>query len=343
MELIPIKQAFIKHTPRRRHAPVALLAVFSLILAAPAMAEWVGTTESLMGTRITVRLYHPQKETGEAAVRAAINEIARIERLMSTYMDDSRISAINREAHLQPVAAGSELFALLRKSLEVSRLTDGSFDMTYDSVGQHYDFREGKRPDAEVIADALPKINYELVKLDILEETVQFAREGVRINLGGIAKGYAVKRAVDVLRELGVQYASVSAGGDSQLLGDRRGQPWLIGIQDPRNREGLAVRLPLADEAVSTSGDYERYFIEGDTRHHHIISPDTGRSAREVQSVTIVGPDATMTDALSTSVFVMGVERGLALIERMDGFDAIVIDANRKMHYSSGFNDADQG
>ena len=192
-------------SPRRRHAPVALLAVFSLILAAPAMAEWVGTTESLMGTRITVRLYHPQKDTGEAAVRAAINEIARIERLMSTYMDDSRISAITREAHLQPVAAGSELFALLRKSLEVSRLTDGSFDMTYDSVGQHYDFREGKRPDAEVIADALPKINYELVKLDILEETVQFAREGVRINLGGIAKGYAVKRAVDVLRELGVQ------------------------------------------------------------------------------------------------------------------------------------------
>ena len=176
--------------------------------------------------------------------------------------------------------------------------------------------------------------------LDPDGKTVSFAREGVRINLGGIAKGYAVERAIDVVRRLGIAHASVTAGGDSRLLGDRRGQPWLVGIQDPRNEKAIAVRLPLVDEAISTSGDYERYFDDGDVRYHHIISPSTGRSANGVQSVTVVGPDATMTDALSTSVFVMGVEAGLALIESLDGFDAIVIDDDREMHYSSGFDPA---
>lgn len=319
--------------------PAALigLGLLTLFGAGAAHAEWYGRTEALMGTRITVRLWQTDDEAGEAALRAAIDEIARIEQLMSTYIADSRMSAINREAHERAVPAGRELFRLIRKALEISELTGGRFDITYDSVGKHYDFREGKKPDAVMIERALPVIDYRLVELDMGEETVRFAKPGVRINLGGIAKGYAVERAVAILRERGVQYASVSAGGDSRLLGDRRGQPWLVGIQDPRNREALAVRLPLADEAISTSGDYERYFDDGPVRYHHIISPATGDSAREVQSVTIVGPEATMTDALSTSVFVMGVQEGLALIERMDGFDAVIIDKHRELHYSSGF------
>lgn len=334
-----MKSSF-KHTWQRH---LALLSACILLIASqPAAAEWVGTTEALMGTRVSVRLWHPNRLKGEAAVRAAIAEIDRIERLMSTYKEDSQISAINREAHLQPVPAGKELFALIRRSLEISELTEGHFDITYDSVGRHYDFRKGEKPDAATIEAELPNIDYRLVRLHVGDETVAFAREGVRINLGGIAKGYAVERAIAVLQERGVQYASVSAGGDSRLLGDRRGEPWVVGIQDPRNREGLAVRLPLADEAVSTSGDYERYFDEDGTRYHHIITPSTGRSASSVQSVTIVGPDATMTDALSTSVFVMGVEDGLALIEKMDGFDAIIVDADRQMHYSSGFSPGDE-
>ncbi|MEO0574584.1 MAG: FAD:protein FMN transferase [Pseudomonadota bacterium] len=319
-----------------------LLVLLSVLSTAPAFAEWYGTTEALMGTRISVRLWDSDADRGEASVRAAIDEIARIERLMSTYMPDSKMSAINREAFARPVPAGRELFGLIRKAISVSELTGGRFDITYDSVGKHYDFREGKKPDAITIEQELPRIDYRLIKLDMGEETVSFAREGVRINLGGIAKGYAVERAVAVLRERGVLYASVSAGGDSRLLGDRRGQPWLVGIQDPRNEESLAVRLPLSDEAVSTSGDYERYFDDGNVRYHHIISPVTGDSAREVQSVTIVGPEATMTDALSTSVFVMGVADGLALIERMDGFDAVIIDSSRDLHYSSGLLPGDE-
>ncbi|MFK8051908.1 MAG: FAD:protein FMN transferase [Woeseiaceae bacterium] len=302
-------------------------------------AEWTGGTEALMGTRVSVRLWHPDPAKGQKAVRAAMAEIDRIERLMSTYKEDSEISAINREAHLQPVPAGRELFAVIRKALEMSRITDGRFDITYDSVGQLYDFRESERPDQDTIESLLETIDYRFVELNISAETVKFLRPGVRINLGGIAKGYAVERAVEVLRTLGIQYASVSAGGDSRLLGDRRGEPWVVGIQDPRNEKGMAVRLPLQDEAVSTSGDYERYFDEAGVRYHHIIKPSTGRSADGVQSVTIVGPDAMTTDALSTSVFVMGVIDGLALIEKMDGYDAVIIDSGRQMHYSTGFSD----
>ncbi len=304
------------------------------------MAEWHGTNESLMGTRITVLLWHEDTEQGEAAVRAAIDEIARIERLMSTYMEDSRISAINREAHLAPVPAGDELYGLIDRALKVSAMTGGRFDITYDSVGKHYDFRERRKPDAGTIERELENIDYRFVTLDPEGKTVSFAQEGVRINLGGIAKGYAVERAANLLRERGIEHASVTAGGDTRLVGDRRGRPWVAGIQDPRNEKDIAVvKLPLEDEAMSTSGDYERYFIDDEVRYHHIISPSTGRSASGVQSVTVVGPDATMTDALSTSVFVLGVEEGLALIEKIDGFDAIVIDDAREMHYSSGFGD----
>ncbi|MEL7023401.1 MAG: FAD:protein FMN transferase [Pseudomonadota bacterium] len=341
MTLISPGNNSLEDTRDRFIAPI-LTVVMSVLLAIPsAHAEWHGATESLMGTRITVRLWHTNAEIGTDAVQEVLAEISRIERLMSTYMADSRISAINREAHIRPVDAGAELFRLIQRAVEVSEMTAGRFDITYDSVGQHYDFREGERPDPGTIESELDSIDYRYVVLNPAKETVEFLKEGVRINLGGIAKGYAVERSVALLRSLGIQYASVSAGGDSRLLGDRRGQPWLVGIQDPRDKTAIAIRLPLVDEAVSTSGDYERYFDEGGVRYHHIISPATGDSAREVQSVTIVGPDATMTDALSTSVFVMGVEEGLALIERMDGFDAVVIDANRDLHYSSGLSAGD--
>ena len=305
------------------------------------VAEWFGTTEALMGTRITVRLWHDDASEGDAAVAAAIAEISRIEQLMSTYIADSRISAINREAHEAPVYAGDELYGLVATALRLSALTGGAFDITYDSVGRHYDFRASVKPDETVIATELPRIDYRHVLLDEDRQTISFARPGVRINLGGIAKGYAVERATEILRSRGVEHASVSAGGDSRLLGDRRGQPWVVGIQDPRDRSRVAVRLPLLDEAVSTSGDYERFFIEDGERFHHIISPKSGKPSRGVQSATVVGPDGVMTDALSTSVFILGPAAGIRLIESLEGYEAVVIDADRRMHYSTGFQSGD--
>lgn len=303
-------------------------------------AEWIGDSRPMMGTEISVYLWHDDADAGKEAVQAVFAEVARIDDMMSTYKEESTISKINRDAARGPVAAGDELFHLIVRSLDISILTLGAFDISYDSVGQHYDFRERQRPDAATIEQQLGSIDYRLVITHADTQSIEFAKEGVRINLGGIAKGYAVEQCIDILRDLGIQHAIVTAGGDSRLLGDRRGKPWMVGIRDPRKDGEVVVRIPLENEAISTSGDYERYFDEDGIRYHHIIQPDTGMPANGVRSATIVGPDAVITDALSTSVFVMGVDQGLKLIATLPDYEAIVIDASGRMYYSDGLRPA---
>ena len=311
------------------------------LLAPAAFADWVGDARPMMGTEVSVYLWSDDPEAGRLALEEVFDEVTRIDRLMSTYKDESDISKINREAANGPVAAGGELFELIQRSLDISVLTRGAFDITYDSVGQYYDFRSRQRPDAGTVEQERGNIDYRLVKLDRTAGTVSFEKEGVRINLGGIAKGYAVERGVDLLRHRGISNAIVTAGGDSRLLGDRRGRPWMVGIRDPRNDGEVAISIPLEDEAVSTSGDYERYFDEDGVRYHHIIKPSTGEPAGGVQSATVFGPDAVITDALSTSVFVMGVERGLTLIGTLPDYESIVIDADGQVFYSDGLTQPD--
>ena len=315
---------------------LAVVVVAFLAISRPSYAEWYGESQAHMGTEISVYLWHDDPRRGEDAVAAIFSEVARLDQLMSTYIEDSEISAINQDAATMPVEAGAELFGLIQRSLDISILTLGAFDITYDSVGQHYDFREGRRPDEETVADELQSIDYRLVRTDRSHLTVSFAQEGVRINLGGIAKGYAVERGIEVARQFGVRHARVSAGGDTRLLGDRRGQPWMVGVRDPRDENKVAVTIPLENEAISTSGDYERFFIEDGERFHHIIVPSTGAPAGAVHSATIMGPDAVLTDALSTSVFVMGVDQGLRLIATLPDYEGIVIDAEGQMFYSDG-------
>ncbi len=307
-----------------------------LLFSIPARAEWLSEARPLMGTEISVRLWHDDPAEGERLIDEVFAEAERINQLMSTYIQDSQISDINRNAASGPVAAGDELFLIIRRSLDISALTKGAFDITYDSVGQHYDFRNRQRPDAATVEAERKLIDYRLIELDESARTVRFLQQGVRINLGGIAKGYVVERGVDILRMRGVRNAIVSAGGDSRLLGDRRGQPWMVGIRDPRNDGQVAISVPLQDEAISTSGDYERYFEEGDTRYHHIIQPNTGAPASGVHSATVFGPDAVLTDALSTSVFVMGVDQGLTLIATLPDYEGIVIDDAGRIYYSDG-------
>lgn len=310
-----------------------------LILVLPtsaALADWVGDARPMMGTEVSVHLWSDDPEAGRQALEEVFDEAARIDRLMSTYKDESEISKINREAAIGPVTASTELFELIRRSLDISVLTRGAFDITYDSVGQHYDFRERQRPDAGTVEAERAFIDYRLIKLNKAAGTVFYEREGVRINLGGIAKGYVVERGIDLLRRRGVKSAIVTAGGDSRLLGDRRGRPWMVGIRDPRKDGEVAISVPLTDEAISTSGDYERYFEEDGVRYHHIIKPSSGEPATGVHSATVFGPDAVITDALSTSVFVMGVDRGLTLISTLPDYESIVIDAEGQVFYSDG-------
>lgn len=299
-------------------------------------AEWVGDARSMMGTEVSVYLWHDDIEIGAQLVEDVFVEVSRIDRLMSTYIEDSKISDINRLAAEEPVIAGDELFELIRRSLDISVLTHAAFDITYDSAGQHYDFRNGQRPDEATVAAARELIDYRFVALDQAAGTVSFKERGVRINLGGIAKGYVVERGIDILRTRGVEHAMVTAGGDTRLLGDRRGRPWMVGIRDPRNDGQVAISVPLADEAISTSGDYERYFEEDGIRYHHILQPDTGKPANGVHSASVFGPDAVLTDALSTAVFVLGVDQGLRLITTLPDYESIVIDDAGRIFYSDG-------
>jgi len=309
------------------------------LVSGTARADWHADARPKMGTEVSVYFWHENEAEGNAIVEEIYAEVDRINALMSTYVETSQISDINRRAAGEAVFASEELFQLIRRSLDISVLTRGAFDITYDSVGQHYDFRERRRPDDATVEAERRNIDFRYVQLDQGNGTVRFAQQGVRINLGGIAKGYVVERGVDILRRHGVEHGVVTAGGDSRLLGDRRGRPWMIGIRDPRNEDDVAMSVPLEDEAISTSGDYERYFDEGGIRYHHIIRPNSGRPVEGVHSATVIGPDAVMTDALSTSVFVMGVDEGLTLIGCLPDYEAIVIDADGQIFYSSGLAD----
>jgi thiamine biosynthesis lipoprotein len=311
-------------------------ALAAMMVSAPVRAEWFQREEAIMGTRVAVELWSEDPALAQRAMEAVIAEMRRTDELMSTYKPESQLSQVNAHAFERPVPVDEEIIDVVERSLELSKLSGGAFDVTYASVGYLYDFRAHQRPTDEQIAEALPGVDYRQVRVDRAASTIRFLREGVRIDLGGIAKGYAVDRSIEHLRALGIQHAMVNAGGDTRLLGDRRGKPWIVGIRDPRNEGRVVTRLPLADEAISTSGDYERYFEEDGVRYHHILVPGTGRSAREVRSATVLGADATTTDGLSTTVFVLGVERGMQLIGRLPGIEAVVVDAQGRIYYSDG-------
>lgn len=323
----------MKHNVRKI---VTLAMGLIFCISMPCGADWVGDARPLMGTEVSVYLWHADEAEGLRLVEAVFEEAVRIDELMSTYKESSRISEINRDAATRWVDAGEELASLIERASDISVLTRGAFDITYDSVGQHYDFRERERPDEQTIAEQRELIDYRLVKVDRVASSVRFLKEGVRINLGGIAKGYVVERGVDILRLNDVENAIVTAGGDSRLLGDRRGRPFMIGIRDPRKDGEVAISVPLQEEAISTSGDYERFFDEDGIRYHHIIQPSTGEPAGGVHSATVFGPDAVMTDAMSTSVFVMGVDLGLRLIAGLPDYEGIVIDSQGRIFYSDG-------
>ena len=310
--------------------------------AAPAHAEWVRrVTDGIMGTRITVELWAEDPAKADQAIDAVLAEMRHIDDSMSTYKPTSEVSQVNDKAANGPIHISKELFDLLTTAKEYSVITEGAFDITYASVGYLYDFRKQQRPDEEQIAKALPAIDYRHVILDPKNQTVYFSQKGVRIDLGGIAKGYSVDRGIDVLKSLGYTRAYVGAGGDSRIIGDRFGKPWVVGIRDPRKAEGNVIaRIPLIDAAISTSGDYERFFEEKGVRYHHIIDPRTGHSASKVRSATVIGPYATRTDGLSKTAFVLGPEKAMEIYNRLDDIDAIIVKLDGTVVKSKGMQRA---
>lgn len=295
-----------------------------------------------MGTAVKVELWHDKRLQANKCISLVMANMRRIDASMSPFKPDSELSRLNQTAATKAVKVSKELFQLIRRARQISVQTDGKFDITFASAGRLYDYRKAIRPSDEQLKNLLNAINYRHILLDARKRTIRFQHPQVYIDLGGIAKGHAIDQAIRILRQCGINHALVSAGGDSRILGDKQGLPWMTGIRHPREKNGFAVVLPLTDTAISTSGDYERYFIENGVRYHHIISPSSGKSADQSRSVTILGKDATTTDALSTAIFVMGPKKGLQAIEQLPGIEAIIIDSSGKIHYTSGLLQPEQ-
>jgi FAD:protein FMN transferase len=316
----------------------ALLTCLAVLGALPraAHAEWHKRTDAIMGTRIYVELWDTDPVHGEASIDAVMAEMRRIDDLMSHYKPESQLSKINEHAADAPVVVDKELFDLLKLSTHYSEITEGAFDITYASVGYLYNYPNHVRPTEEQIKAALPAVNWRNMKFDDAHHSVFFEHKGMRIDVGGIGKGYAVDRGIEILQKRGIQHAVVTAGGDSRIIGDHMGRAWLVAIRHPDDPNKVVTRIPLSDAAMSTSGDYERYFDENGVRYHHIIDPHTGHSASKVRSATIIGPTATQTDGMSKTAFVLGAEKTLEIINRMPEYDAVFVKPDGKVLYSNG-------
>ena len=331
---------------RRRFLPgaVALCVLALWALPAPAQGDgWENHRWQVMGTQAELAFW-PGTQPASATVAAIRQEFERLNALLSPWIEHSELYQANAQAAAAPVIISAEFAALIDASREYSLLTKGAFDITFASVGHLYDYRAGIAPDDAALAAARAGQGMDKVVMTPHAEangvaegggmTLSFLHERTRIDLGGIAKGYAIDRAVALLRNHDVAHAYISLGGDSYVLGDRRGRLWQVGVRHPRQENTVAITLPLADVAVSTSGDYERFFLRDGEHVHHILSPESGRPASALVSVTVLAPRALDADALSTSLFVMGIEDGLALIDRLEEVSAIIIDRHGDVHYS---------
>ena len=323
----------------KQHTFVSVLMLL-LLAVTPAQAKWFKTDAAIMGTAIHVELWHENAFIARQNIKRVLDEMRRIDTLMSPFKEESELSYINRHAAIKPVKISNELFKLIQRSIRLSEQSSGAFDITFASLGRFYDYRKKIRPDKKQFKTYLKDINYRHIRLNPEKKTIFFTRRGTKIDLGGIAKGHAVDNAIALLQQHGIREAMVSAGGDTRIIGDRHGRPWYVGIRDPRQKDKSAIVLPLSQSAISTSGDYERYFIHNKVRYHHIIRPDTGDSARELRSVSILGPDSTSCDGLSTTVFILGLKKGMKLIASLPDFEAIIIDNKGRIYYSDGLKAA---
>jgi thiamine biosynthesis lipoprotein len=297
-----------------------------------------------MGTivEITVSASNVDENRISEAVEAAFQEIERLEALFSSYRNDSDISRINAAAGKRPVKADPEVVSVIERSMEIARISGGAFDPTVGVLGRVWSFSSDKRmeiPSRDKVAELLEMVNFEAITVDSENSTVKFDREGLQINLGGIAKGYIVGRAAEVLKRRDIKRGIVKAGGDMVVFDTGNGEPFKIGIQHPRDPNVIIGEVTFYNEAVATSGDYERYIIRDGVRYHHILDPSTGFPARKSQAVTVVSVDPTITDALSTAIFVMGPEKGMKLIESLHGVEGLIIDDMGLITASSGLKD----
>ena len=295
----------------------------------------------LMGNRFEISVVDDAEETANQHIDAAVEEIRRIEKLLTTFDTTSQTNQINQYAGEHPVKVDQEVFELIKRSKIISQLTQGAFDITYGSVDKrlwNFDQEMKALPDAETAARMVRLINYRNVIMDEKRGTVFLKEAGMRIGFGGIGKGYAAEMARRLLIQRGVKSGVVNAAGDLTVWGYQpNGKPWTIGIADPGSAKHPFSYLDITDMAVATSGNYEKYAEINGKRYSHIINPKTGYPATGLVSVTVFGPATEMCNAFSTSLMVMGKDAGLALLSSYEDYSCIIVSDKGKLYTSPGF------
>ena len=294
--------------------------------------------EKLMGNRFEITVVASDEQFANSKIELAICEIKRIESLLSTYNDNSQTNQINKQAGISAVKVDKEVFELIERSIKISAITDGAFDISYGSIDKklwNFDKTMTSLPDQDTAKKSVQKINYRNITLDKEKGTVFLKEKGMRIGFGGIGKGYAAEMAKKILKKEGVANGIVNASGDLTTWGyQANNKPWTIGIANPN-----CVNLPFSymnvtDMAVATSGNYEKYVVINGIKYSHTINPKTGLPVTGIKSVTIISPDAEIADAMATPVTVMGIKAGLNLIDQIHHLGCIIIDDNNKIFTS---------
>ena len=294
-----------------------------------------------MGTLVTVTGVAPTDAQAQEAVAAAFREIHRLEELLSTWIPTSELSRVNQAAGREPVNVGQDTMMLLKRSLEVAGLTEGGFNIAIGPAVDAWGFYGRSRiPEASELVALRPLVELQQIRLDPLAGAVYLPRPGMRIDVGGIGKGFAADLAVEVMKNAGALGGVVALSGDIKTFGlVPDGTRFVFGIKHPRKEGAILARVELQDEAISTAGDYERFFERDGVRYHHILDPATLEPARLCQSVTVIASEGTLADGLDTGIFVMGPQRGMELVEKLAGVEAIIVDQAGTILVSSGLKD----
>ncbi|HEY9003634.1 MAG TPA: FAD:protein FMN transferase [Mucilaginibacter sp.] len=296
----------------------------------------------LMGNHFELTVVANDEKWAHERIDTGVSEIQRIERLLTTFSDDSETNLINQNAGISPVVVSAETFNLIERSLRISQVTQGAFDITYGSIDKrlwNFDQHMTSLPDKETAKNMVRLINYRNVTLDREKSTVFLKEKGMRIGFGGIGKGYAAERAKLVMKQQGVESGVVNASGDLTAWGlQPNGKPWTVGIANPDAKHEVFSYMSITDMAVATSGNYEKYVMIDGKKYSHTINPRTGLPVTGIKSVTIITTNAEIADAMATPVMIMGIRTGLDMIDQIKNIEAVIIDDQDRMYTSKNIN-----
>ena len=314
-----------------------VLLLFLIVGCSPGGKKMYKDTRVSLYTIVTVTVYADSKQDATIAIDETFNEMDRLGKLLNFYSDDSEVSKINQMAGIKPVKVSQDTVQVIKKALYISKVTDGAFDITIGAIVKLWDFEKKILPDEKDIKAKLHLVNYKNVVIDENKSTVFLKRKGMKIDLGGIAKGYATDRAVEVLKEHGIREGIVVVGGEVKPFGKKPdGEAWRVGIRNPDQKvkedEVFAI-IELDGKAISTSGGYEKFFVKDGKTYHHILDPATGYPAYGCKSVSIIAKDAP--DGFPTGIFVLGPQKGLEVVKRL-GIDAVIMDERGNILMTNG-------